>query len=68
MLGEGCAALVMYNAGFGLGFEAFGKLGKRFGGDVRGTFEHFITILTTRGWGDFKLKSSTRGARRTASP
>jgi len=62
MLGEGCAALVMYNAGFGLGFEAFGKLGKRFGGDVRGAFEHFITILTTRGWGDFKLKEFDEGS------
>jgi len=62
MLGEGCAALVMYNAGFGLGFEAFGKLSKRFGGDVRGAFEHFITILTTRGWGDFKLEEYDEGS------
>jgi len=55
MLGEGCAALVMYNAGYSVGYDVFAKTVKRFNNDTKSAFEFFITVLTTRGWGDFKI-------------
>lgn len=55
ILGDGCAALVMYNAGYSIGYDVLSKVIEKFSNDIRSAFEFFITILTTRGWGELKI-------------